>query len=68
MHLDARKLAPVMLGVRRKIMEKEGKQKYEIYNHQILWITAHKNLTLSRTSEDDALFIIFSRIPESEEL
>ena len=49
-----------MLGVRRQIMKKEREQKYEIYNHRILWITAHKNLALSRASEDDALFFALS--------
>ena len=41
-------------------MKKEREQKYEIYNHRILWITANKNLTLSRTSEKDALFYSLS--------
>ncbi|MBW2596270.1 MAG: hypothetical protein JRC93_09915 [Deltaproteobacteria bacterium] len=41
-------------------MKKKREQKYEIYNHRILWITAHKNLALSRTSEDDALFYSLS--------
>ena len=41
-------------------MKKEREQKYEIFNHRILWITAQKNLALSRDSENDALFFALS--------
>ncbi len=41
-------------------MKKEREQEYEIFNHRILWITAQKNLALSRDSENDALFFALS--------
>lgn len=37
-------------------MKNERKQTFEIYNHRILWITAQKNLSLSRTPDNNALF------------
>lgn len=41
-------------------MKKEREQKYEVYNHRILWATAQKNLAKSRESEDDALYFALS--------
>ena len=41
-------------------MKKEREQKYEIFNHRILWITAQRNLASSRDSEDDALYFALS--------
>lgn len=41
-------------------MKKERKQKYETYNHRILWATAQKNLAQSRESENDALYFALS--------
>ena len=42
------------------IMKKERNQKYEAYNHRILWTTAQKNLAKSRESEKDALYFALS--------
>jgi len=42
------------------IMKKEREQKYEAYNHRILWATAQKNLAKSRESENDALYFALS--------
>ena len=41
-------------------MKKEREQKYEIYNHRILWATAQKNLAMSRKPENDALYFALS--------
>ena len=41
-------------------MKKEREQKYETYNHRILWTTAQKNLAQSRESENDALYFALS--------
>jgi hypothetical protein len=41
-------------------MKKEREQKYETYNHRILWATAQKNLAQSRESENDALYFALS--------
>jgi hypothetical protein len=51
---------PGYAGVRHRIMRKEREQKYESYNHRILWITAQKNLALSRDSEVDSLYFALS--------
>lgn len=41
-------------------MKKEREQKYEIYNHRILWTTAQKTLALSRESQVDSLYFALS--------
>lgn len=41
-------------------MKKEREQKYETYNHRILWATAQKNLARSRESENDTLYFSLS--------
>ncbi len=43
-------------------MKKEREQKYETYNHRILWATAQKNLAQSRASENDALYFALSAL------
>ena len=41
-------------------MKKERNQKYEVFNHRILWTTAQKNLAKSRESTNDALYFALS--------
>ena len=41
-------------------MKKERKQKFETYNHRILWSAAEKNLRLSEPSNKDAKFFSLS--------
>lgn len=41
-------------------MKKERIQKFEIYNHRVLWATAQKNLLQSRESENDVLYFALS--------